>query len=268
MSVHAAYRRSSTRPVAAGTDMDGSVWPMGEEPPVHLRPFVLPTPDVACERTGRVDLYLPEADQPRPAVVFVHGGPEPVRRRPTPREWPVFRGYGANVAARGLVGATVDHRFYSIEHLPTAADDVAEAIHLVRTDPRVDADRIGLWFFSAGGLLLADWLRVRPAWLRVVAATYPILGAPPESGVDARFDAGRAVSAAGELPIVLTRVGLERPMIAGTVETFVGAASDCGANLHVIDVPDGHHAFDMRDHTDQSRAAVAAALTAVERNLW
>jgi acetyl esterase/lipase len=227
----------------------------------YLNPFVLPVETRVAERHGAVDLYLPEPGRPRPAVVFVHGGPVPVDLRPTPRDWPVFQAYGSIIAARGAVGVTVDHRLHALTDYPPAADDVAAAVEMVRADPRVDSDRLALWFFSGGGLLLADWLRSHPDWLRCVAASYPLLACPPEYGT--RFDPASAVADAGPLPIVLTRVGRERPELAATVETFVSAARSCGAQLDVIDVPNGQHSFDILDHDDVSRRAVERAIDRV-----
>jgi dienelactone hydrolase len=194
-------------------------------------------------------------------VVFVHGGPVPADLRPTPRDWPVFQGYGSLCAERGAIAATIDHRLHDIGSYPLAAADITEAVEAVRADPRVDAGRVALWFFSGGGLLIADWLRTPPDWLRCVAATYPVL-APP-SDWDARFRPAQAVASAGDLPIVLTQVGLERPPIAATVTAFIDAASACGAHLEIIDVPNGQHGFDALDHTDESRQAVSAALNSV-----
>jgi hypothetical protein len=62
---------------------------------------------------------------------------------------------------------------------------------------------------------------------------------------------------------VLTRVGGERQPIADTVEAFIAAARNCKARLDVIDVPHGRHAFDMIDHTDESRLAVEHAFDSV-----
>lgn len=232
--------------------------------PEFLNPFVLPVELRAAERHGLVDLYLPDGTPgPRPAVVFVHGGPLPADTRPTPRDWPVYRGYGSAVAARGVVGVTVDHRLHTPADYPQAAADVAAAVEEVRADQRVDPDRIALWFFSGGGLLLADWLRTPPEWLRCVAASYPLLAPLPGWEVDPRFRPAEAVASAADLPIVLTRVGRERPPLAATVEAFTEAAGGCGAKLEIIDVPGGQHAFDMLDHTDESRQAVTRALDAV-----
>src|SRR5262249_10971775 len=138
----------------------------GVDLPPQLRPFVVPVENRVAERHGRVDLYLPDdVAEPRPAAVFVHGGPIPADQHTTPRDWPVCRGYGSLCAARGVVAATVDHRLHGVTAYPLAAADVATAVEFVRADQRVDADRVALWFFSGGGLLMADWLRTPPAWL-------------------------------------------------------------------------------------------------------
>lgn len=229
--------------------------------PPFLRPLVVPFDARVPDRRGTVDVYAPDAGQPQPAVVLVHGGPIPAEQRPTPRDWPVFQGYASIVAARGGVGATVDLPLHAAEDLPRAAGVLAEAVETVRGDPRVDARRIALWFFSGGGLLSADWLRSSPPWLRCVAASYPVLACPPELGT--RFNPAVAIGEAGPVPVVLTRVGRERAPIAGTVEGFVSAARACGAALEIIDVPGGQHAFDMFDDTDESRRAVDEAISRV-----
>jgi len=238
------------------------------EPPAHLRPFLLDVPELPRERTGNVDLYLPGAEGPRPAVVFVHGGPVPAGARPTPRDWPTLRGYARYAAGQGVVGVTLDHRLHDVADYERAAADVAAAVELVRADPRVDADRIALWFFSGGGPITADWLGAPPAWLRCLAASYPILAPLPNWGMSgSRFRPAEAVADAGALPVVLTRVGLELPEIAATVEEFLAAAGSCGANVEVVDVPHGRHGFETLDPTDESREAVHRAMRSVLTHL-
>jgi dienelactone hydrolase len=145
---------------------------------------------------------------------------------------------------------------------------VAAAVEVLRADPRVDAERVALWFFSGGGLLSAPWLAAPPAWLRCVAMTYPVLAPLPNwRPVSARFRPAQAVAAAGPLPIVLTRVELERTEIAVTVAEFLAAARESGAVPEVIDVPGGHHGFETIDHTEQAREAVRSAVQAVLAHL-
>ncbi|MPY59539.1 alpha/beta hydrolase [Streptomyces spongiae] len=268
--------------------------------PSYLCPFVLDVPELPRERTGRIDLYVPDAldaldaldvldepvgasevsERPLPAVVFVHGGPVPADLRPTPRDWPGFVGYGRYAASLGVVGVTLDHRLHGLDDHERATEDITEAVELLRADPRIDPERIALWFFSGAGLLLAPWLAEPPSWLRCAALTYPVLGPLPGWGaVDPRFLPADAVSTevstevstvantAGRLPIVLTRVGLENAEIAATVEDFLAAAKECEADIEVIDVPDAHHGFETIDHTDRTRAAVEHAMRSVLERL-
>ncbi|KQX54492.1 MULTISPECIES: alpha/beta fold hydrolase [unclassified Streptomyces] len=234
------------------------------ERPAHDLPFLLDVPEGRGERRGRYDLHLPDADGPRPAVVFVHGGPVAPDQRPTPRDTPFFLGYGRYAASLGVVGVTLDHRLHGLADYPLAAEDLAEAVALVRADPRVDGDRIALWFFSTGGLLAADWLAAPPPWLRCLAATYPALAPLPGwRTVDSRFRPVDALGTAAAPPVVLTRAGLEHPAFTATVEEFLTAAVKNGTDVEIVDVPNGHHGFEAVDRTEESRAAVERAMRAV-----
>lgn len=236
--------------------------------PAYLQPFVIPNLENRRRRDGRMDVYWPsdDIDEALPAVVFIHGGPVPADMQPTPRDWPVYVGYGSLAATTGIVGITVDHRLHSNADYPTAANDIADVVAQARALPGVDPNRIALWFFSGGGLLSADWLRHPPQWLRCIAATYPLL-APlepmPDPAVNDRFSPVEAVATSGDLPILLTRVGRERRALAVAVENFISSAERSCVDLEVIDVPDGQHGFDMLDHTDDSRAAVQRAIERV-----
>ncbi|MGW1252139.1 alpha/beta fold hydrolase [Streptomyces sp. NPDC002535] len=248
------------------------------EGPTHLLPFLLDVPEVPRARRGRIDLHLPcgpgapaggaprrpEAEGPRPAVVFVHGGPVAPDQRPTPRDTPFLLGYARYAASLGAIGVTLDHRLHGLADFALAAEDLAEAVALVRADPRVDADRIALWFFSAGGLLAADWLAAPPPWLRCLAASYPALAPLPGWGaVEPRFRPADVVGTAGGPPIVLTRAGREHPAFAATVEEFLTAAGRSGAEVETVDVPHGRHSFELLDHTEESRACVERAMRSV-----
>ncbi|TCO14831.1 SnoaL-like protein [Kribbella steppae] len=227
--------------------------------PAYLRPFVLGVldgPDVRVDRLGEIDFYRPAGTARTGAILFVHGGPVPAELAATPRDWPVFKGYATAAARRGAVAAVVDHSLIrGFDQLVTAADEVEAAVGLLRSDPRVDPDRVALWFFSGAGLLAGEWLDSRPDWLRCVALTYPLLATPP--GVEELVNAAEVIGKHKDLPVLLTRAGLEHEELAGPVAEFVSAG---GTALDIIDVPKGHHGFDMLDHTEESRAAVTKAL--------
>src|SRR5205814_717166 len=69
----------------------------------NLRPFVLRHEPVVPERSGDLDLYLPDAT-PAPAVLMVHGGPVSPDGPVRPPQWPalpgVWRAAGASRARR------------------------------------------------------------------------------------------------------------------------------------------------------------------------
>jgi dienelactone hydrolase len=239
-----------------------------------MPPFVLSPAPVIPERAGTLDIYRPSGHGPWPAVLFVHGGPG--RAEPSPRDWPVYRGYAAEVAARSVVAGVVDHCLIhgTTPALIAQADsEVTAAVDQLRAADGVDENRIALWFFSGSGLLVAPWLDGNPSWLRCIAATYPRFcprdDLPP--GIPAAVD---AITRAPYPPVVLTRVGLERPELAEAVDAFIKAADTEEADtkaadktVTVIDVPNGQHGFDCLDHTEESRSAVLAALDAVTGHL-
>ncbi|MET9499412.1 alpha/beta hydrolase [Streptomyces sp. NPDC006552] len=258
--------------LAAAAGEGATLMTAQEEPetPAYQRPFLLDVPPVPRERRGALDLYVPEGAEaaPRPAIVFVHGGPVPAGAEPTPRDWTTFVSYGRYAAHQGVVGVTLDHRLHEVSAYPAAAGDLAAAVAGVRADPRVDADRIALWFFSGSGPMTAPWLSERPPWLRCLAACYPIMAPLPGWGVnDPRFRPAEVVARGGTPPFVLVRAGLESFAVAATVAEFVAAAEAGGAPLDVFDVPDGRHGFEGLDHTDSARTAVREAMRRVLERL-
>ncbi|MCG5447856.1 MULTISPECIES: dienelactone hydrolase family protein [Micromonospora] len=230
--------------------------------PVAQRPFVLSSPTAPVERHDNVDLHLPTRTGPSPAVVVVHGAPLPPDA-PDPRDWLLYRGYGALLAASGVVTALVSYQVSDLSALPAAADDIAAMVEQVRADPRVDPERVVLWFFSGGGLFAADWLRVPPPWLRGIALTYPLLVPFPGWDVDARFLPVEALSSGAGVPLVLTRAGQDIPPVLAGIDAFLPAATAEGWPMQVIEVPDGQHSFEILNHGPQSEAAVLAARDAV-----
>jgi acetyl esterase/lipase len=211
-------------------------------------------------RHDEFDIYRPDgADQSLPTVVFVPG-PMPAEFPARPRTWPVYEGYGRLMAGRGVIAVVPDLRYYAIDQWPQAAEDLLAVIESVRALEAVDAGRIAVWAFSAGGLLVGRWLGQSPQWLRCLALNYPLLAMPADP-------AEQAAAVQPGRPLVLTRVGRESPGIQATVDGFLSAAARTGAVVDVVEVPDGRHGFDMLDHTEASRRAVTAATDLVMDHL-
>lgn len=238
----------------------------------EARSFFFDVAPARWERHELLDVHVPPdgAGEPKPAVLFVHGGPVSPEHQPPPRDWEGNIGYGALAAASGLVGITFNHRLYDMDtHYAIAADDVAEVVERTRALDCVAEDRIALWFFSAGGGLGADFLFERPDWLRCVAWTYPVLVPPPEwpEGRRARFDTVSAASAAKRLPKLLLRVGDEYEYFEWNQDVFVDTLRTHDSDLEVIELPEAEHGFEHLGYVQESRAAVDRAMSWIASRL-
>ncbi|MEI6458844.1 MAG: alpha/beta hydrolase [Pseudomonadota bacterium] len=102
----------------------------------------------------RLDLYGPAiaAAQPRPVVVFVHGG-----------SWnsgskDLYRFVGSALAEQGVVVAVINYRLYPEAHLPESLDDVADAVACAEREAvrfGGDSHHVVLMGHSAGAELAA-----------------------------------------------------------------------------------------------------------------
>ncbi|AOR36422.1 hypothetical protein BFF78_39975 [Streptomyces fodineus] len=109
-------------------------------------------------RPRLLDVHVPPAAGPVPAVVWIHGGGwlEGDRRYPPPTV-PVELLHGAVLGA-GLALVSVDYRHSLEAPFPAQLHDVKAAIRYVRhhaADLGIDPERIGVWGESAGGHLAA-----------------------------------------------------------------------------------------------------------------
>jgi acetyl esterase/lipase len=231
-----------------------------------------------------LDVYRPPslaADARLPGVVFVHGGPIPADLPLQPKDWGVYESYGALAAASGLVGVTVNHRYFGFSHLETAAGDLSAAIGYVRehaAELLLDPDRLGVWAFSGGGALLGPILERPPPFVRCLVAYYAVLdlrdlpaeyagGASPE--VLRRFSPAAHLrgDAVGQVPIFVARAGLDHPGVNRAVDLFVQEALAANRNLTLANHPRGHHGFDIADDDPRTKEIIAATIEFVNANL-
>ncbi|MHB8631613.1 MAG: alpha/beta hydrolase, partial [Candidatus Limnocylindria bacterium] len=222
-----------------------------------------------------LDAYRPDRPGgPWPGVLLVNGdAPEPVIARA--KDWGVFRSYGEHLAARGIVGLPFNHRSTEGGACTGAvAREVAAAIAYVRghaTELEVDADRIGVWAFSAAGPFgIAPLLRDRPTYLRALAGFYAIwdlapfrdTDVPPSEASIQEWSATAALgdSATGLPPIFVARAGRDGPRIMSGTDRFLARALALDLDVQLHNHPTGQHGFDIRDDDARSREIVGAAL--------
>jgi hypothetical protein len=218
----------------------------GTQPHPSEAAFVVATDPAGLDVRHRsaYDLWVAASNPVIPLVILVHG---PVRDGPRPREWPVYRGYGSLLARAGLAAAVTDLDYTNVDALSGPIAQLGEVAEAARSEPGVDGGRCVIWAFSGGARLVGRWIEEPPDWLRGVGLTYPVV----------------APVTRAQVPIVLTRVGLEYPAVQQTVDRLVALATD----IQVIDVTNGHHGFDILDHNDDSRQAVTTGVAAVTRLL-
>lgn len=227
--------------------------------PPFLRPFVLPHDPVTPVTVGEIDLYLPETT-PAPAVLMVHGGPLRPDLPARPRAWTAYQGYGALLAKAGLVGGMFEHGFVDEDSLGVARENIRDAAQVLLADPRVDPERFGIWFFSAGGLFMGSVLADPPAWhLAAAAGTYAAVADPDLEGSD--FPQATVTAELCDLPLLLVRPEQDFDWIVSATDELLERCDAADRVVDVIHVPGAHHGFETVDDTDESRRAIHDSIT-------
>jgi dienelactone hydrolase len=222
--------------------------------PPFLRPFVLPQEPVEPDTVGDIDLYLPEIT-PAPAVLMVHGGPLRPDLPARPREWTAYRAYGALLARAGLVGAMFEHGFVDDDSLGTARADIRATVDTVIADPRVDPERFGIWFFSAGGLFMGSVLADPPAWhLAAAAGTYAAVADPDLD--DSDWPQATTTAELSDVPLLLVRPEHDFDWITSASDELLERCDLASRDVDVFEVPGARHGFENVDDTEAARDAI------------
>ncbi len=132
-------------------------------------------------RALELDVYRArQSSEPRPLVLYVHGGGWRVSsRQRAPRETRAWTpGFFERVVDAGFVVAANDYRFSGEALYPAAIEDTADALRWLRehaVEYGLDPARVVLWGQSAGGLLAAMvGLDFEPGPIRGVVCWYPL----------------------------------------------------------------------------------------------
>jgi acetyl esterase/lipase len=227
-----------------------------------------------------MDVWAPAKAGPRPAIVFIHGGPVPAGLRVPPKEWGVYLSYGQLAAASGFVGVTFNHRFHDYDRVGDALADVRDLVAYLRShagELGIDGERICLWAFSGGGSFLSAGLGPSAPPIRCLVSFYGRLDVQvqraefPASVSDETLRDASPVHhlASGKRipPMLIGRAGKDAPEINATVDAFIAEARRRKAPLQVLEHPTGQHAFDILDDDDKTREIIAAAMRFVASHL-
>ncbi len=153
-----------SRPVAPPIAVSASAVTTDQLPPASIElGKVTVTPDIAYStlsgyRPMLLDLYRPAVKEPRPLVIYLHGGSWTNGSKRTTGHFSDFPGVLASLAARGFVVASVDYRLSGEAPFPAALQDIKAAIRYLRANAEqygIDPDRIAIWGASAGAHLAA-----------------------------------------------------------------------------------------------------------------
>jgi acetyl esterase/lipase len=207
----------------------------------------------------RADVYpAVDAKGRAPVVMLVHGGvgPEfPLR----PKDWGFYTSWGRMLAASGMTAVTFNHRLgFPDPMIEQAHSDVDSLLAFVRRSAAgwgADPGRIALAFYSAGGMLVAPWIRETPPSVRCIVAYYPIIDLRVAGHLKPRLrpDQLEAYSAGTHLaqraatmpPMLLVRAGRDQiPDLLPGVDRFVAEALAANAPLTLVNLPEAAHGFD------------------------
>jgi len=205
-----------------------------------------------ADRQLEMDVYAPPegAAGPMPAVLFVNGvGDFPGQRKL--RTWGQYTTWPRLVAASGMVAVTFDSRGGNDN-----VADVTDALAYVRGHGRemgLDPGRLAAWACSAN-VNSAMTVLMQP-------------GASPLQAAVLYYGGGDAPELRMDLPVLLARAGKDRPQMNAVLDRLAARALQANAPWTVLNVPGGHHAFDVLDDTEESRAAIRATLAFLRARL-
>jgi tetratricopeptide (TPR) repeat protein len=188
-------------------------------------------------RNVKLDVYRPAGmDAAIPPVVFMNVGGNY-------RAWAQYTGWGRLVTTAGLAGVVYD------AHENGGAEDARAILRYLKehsAELKIDASRIVVWACSSNvtvGLPLA----MDPANRDIRAAVI-------------YYGAAQVRNLRLDLPLMMVRAGLDGAGLNKGIDGFVTWASSSNAPLTFLNLGAAHHAFDLRDDNEASRAAIAATL--------
>jgi acetyl esterase/lipase len=231
----------------------------------------------------RMDVYRPKtATTPLPAVIFVHGGPIPSSLPVDANRIGQYTSFGRLIASQGLVVVTFSHRLTSANAIDTAAADVRDALAYVVSHASslgVDPGRLCLWAVSGGGALVSPAFRDYRDRIRCFVSYYNVF--TPRVFQDLVAGGTQLIpqhtpslvelmsrDSVAMPPTFLIRAGQDDPRLNADLDQFVMTNVQRGTALELHTYPSGHHAFDILDDTQTSRALIQQTITFLHSQLF
>jgi acetyl esterase/lipase len=216
------------------------------------------------------DLYLPANEAPSsgwPVVVLFHGGPLSADIRP--KDWPLYQSYGRVLAASGIAAVIPNYRLSSPIAWQQATEDAIELLKHVRvqsSELQLNPDSVALWAFSGGGPQIGVAIKEQLPYVRCLVSFYAFLDTFPPA---ADYSPIRILQKSGGRlpPVFIARAGKDRADLNQSVDAFVKEARQRGHDVEVAHYPDGVHAFDVEQNTDDSRKIIAQAIAFIRKHL-
>jgi acetyl esterase/lipase len=133
----------------------------------------------------------------------------------------------------------------------------------------IDPDRLTLWAFSGGGLLLSRALREAPSYLRSLVAYYAVLDTPP-SVAGLTEDMLKELSPLRQLkskqkgqavpPLFIARAGQDNPALNGAMDRLVQEALARNLTLDLSNHVAGQRGFDVLNDDERTREIIRRTL--------
>jgi dienelactone hydrolase len=239
--------------------------------------------DVAYKSAGdvelKMDVYAPptaSASSRVPVVLFISGAG--YEGDPSPKDWGVYQTYGRLMAASGMAGVEFNKRYSrSSSSWASAEEDMKDLIaHLGSNADTygIDVERICVAAYSAGGRLLAPFLREAVPGVKCVASIYGALAGNVDGAPEAEREVQRAFSPLHQIgrsgqkpPVFIARAGLDNPGLNQSIDAFYGQALAQGFEIEMHNHASGQHGFDILDDNDRSRDVIRALVRFLQNNL-
>lgn len=188
------------------------------------------------------DLYTPKSASGRlPVVIFVNGVGADFR------PWVQYAGWSKAVTSRGLAGVNYQAHDPKRTMEDSRKDFDALVAHLRANAASlgIDMDNFAVWSCSANSAIGVPISTSDLAGLRSAVIYY--------GAAEARqFPLDR--------PVLMARAGLDSAGLNRAIDALVAKALEANAPWTVVNLPGGHHGFDVADDNEASRLVVGQTL--------